>query len=266
MLYGNIVGAMKITELEKVVSKFIKNDNNPVVIYASLWPFIKAFDLEPKSAPKIMLDLLLSSIDTDRSVLMPTFARGYLDGLCNLDTEPSTTGVLSEEFRKLPETKRTMSAFFSFNILGPQTSEVEELLPVDAWGDGSVYHWMECNNAHFIMLGIHPTHCSYLHRLEWLVREKINYRYVKTFQGKIIKDGKEHDLEENLFVRSLDPPVINDFTTLTGTLEQGGLNKTILNGVTISHVTAKQILESCLVKMQEDPFLVLQNRVAFEHG
>lgn len=256
---------MKLLELEEIIQNFVKADNNPVVIYASIWPFIKALNLEAKSSPKILLDLLINTLGEKRSILMPTFANGYVEGKCNLDLEPSTTGVLSEHFRNLEQTKRTLSAFFSFNIMGPHASEVIDLRPVDAWGDDSVYHWMEQNNAHFIMLGIHPTHCSFLHRLEWLVRDQINYRYIKNFSGKVIRAGQEIELKENLFVRSLTPPVVNDFTTLTDSLIEGGLELCSLDGVSISHISAEQIMKSAFSALKEDPFLVLKNRVAYEH-
>ena len=253
-----------IFDLAKIFKELIAEDQRPVVVYASVWPFIKAHSLEPVSAAKLILDLILEAVGDNRTLLMPTFASGFKDGICNLDTEPSTTGILSEEFRKLSDSRRTLSSFFSFNVKGPESEEVLNLLPNDAWGENSVYHWMEQTNAHFFMLGIHPTHCSYLHRLEWLINERINYRYQKSFEGTLIREEVRYDVQENLFVRNLNPPVINDFTTLLPILKSAGLDLVELDGVSISHVTANQINKSCIELLKKDPFLVLKNRVDYE--
>lgn len=257
---------MKIEKLRETITKLIDSDNKPVVVYAALWPFMKTLELPLEEIPVSVLNLLIKIIGSDRSLLMPTFASGYKDGICNLDEEPSTTGVLSELFRKYPLSRRTLSAFFSFNILGPHTKEVICLQPKDIWGDGSLYEWMEKQDVHFLMLGTHPTHCSYLHRMEWLNEDKITYRYRKTFTGTLIRDGERIPMMENLFVRSLTPPVINDFTVILSYLRRGGMSAIILDGVHVAHMRAKSMKKVYMDLLEKDPFLTVKNRKQFEIG
>lgn len=257
---------MKLKELEGIIRKLIDRDAKPVVVYAALWPFMKAFQTPFNEVPAAVFDLLIKIVGPRRSLLMPTFTSGYKNGICNLDEEPSTTGVLSEMFRRHPLAQRTLSAFFPFNIVGPDTQEVAGLQPEDVWGEGSLYEWMEKQNVHFLMLGTHPTHCSYIHRMEWLNREKINYRYRKAFEGALIRNGERIPMREHLFVRSLTPPVVNDFTVLFPVLCQGGMRDIVLDGVHIAHMRAHGMKKVVMDSLERDPLMVVKNRKHYEIG
>jgi len=256
---------MKAERLRETLEVLIGSDARPVVTYAALWPFMRAMEEIPvNDIPQTILNLLINVVGSNRSLLMPTFASGYKNGICNLDKEPSTTGLLSELFRKHPQTRRSLSAFFSFNILGPETPGVVSLQPKNAWGDGSMYEWMEKNNVHFLMLGTHPTSCSYLHRMEWLNRDIINYRYDKRFEGILLREGTEYPVQETLYVRSLNPPVINDYTVIYNDLKKGGMSVVMLDGVYIAHMRAEDMKNVYMKLLKKDPFLTVQNRCEFE--
>lgn len=251
---------MKIDRLQHVISNLIGDDKAPIVIFSAIWPFIKVFDIDYKILPQTFLQSILELVPQDRDLLMPTFARGYIDGVCNLDEEPSSTGIISELFRLNNDSRRSLSAFFSFNIIGPAQEEFINLKPKNAWGDNSAYDWMEKNNAHFLMLGVHPTHCSYLHRMEWLAKEKITYRYVKEFSGQLISQGKSISMKENLFVRSRELNYDNDFTKITSNLERGGLSCHKLDGVNISHIRAQDIRSVYLPLLLENPLITIAQK------
>jgi aminoglycoside N3'-acetyltransferase len=199
-----------------------------------------------------------------RSLLMPAFSGGYCEGICNLDNTPSSTGVISEAFRRQPGNIRTLSAFFSFSVHGPAIDEVSDLMPVDAWGDGSIYHWMELQNARFLMLGTDPTHCSYIHRMEWLLHDVISYRYVKAFDGVLRRDEKDIPYREQLFVRCLKPEAKNDFTVLKDLLDSAGMVTTTAQGVPLTLFDAQLVLRSVLPAMKHDPLLTVINKDDFK--
>jgi aminoglycoside N3'-acetyltransferase len=199
-----------------------------------------------------------------RSLLFPAFADGYRDGVCDLDRAPSSTGVLSERFLTRPGVVRTLSAFFSFGVGGPAAAEVADLLPADAWGDGSLYGWMEERNVRFVLLGTHPTHCSYLHRLEWLGRDHVRYRYPKTFAGQLVRNGRATACTETLYVRRLDPPAVNDFTVLTPLLAEAGMRAVRVRGVSVAGYSARPVRDAVLPALRRDPWLVVANRSDYE--
>jgi aminoglycoside 3-N-acetyltransferase len=253
---------MKIEELREIIENLIGQDGKPVIVYAALWPFMKTLEVPVKEIPQTILNLLIDVVGPQRSLLMPTYVLGYKDGVCNLDVEPSKTGLLSELFRQNPQTTRTLSAFFSFNILGPQTPEVALLQPQHVWGDGSIYEWMENENVHFLMLGTHPTNCCFLHRMEWLNR--VPYRYIKEFNGTLIRGGKELLVPETLFVRILNPPVIQNFPAIYENLQQGGMRVEMPEGIHIAHMRAENMKDVLLPLIKKDPFIAIKNREDFE--
>lgn len=245
------------------LKKHIGSDNSPIVIFSSLWPFFKACKRYDQTAVDELLDLILE-ISEKRNVLMPTFTGGFKEGKINLDTEVCTTGILAETFRKRANVKRTNSAFFSYSIIGPDSTYVSELVAKHSWGEGSVYEWMEKSNAKFIMLGTDPTHCSYLHRLEWLARNVVKFRYDKVFKGQMIKNGKSFDIEEILFVRRLDPPVENEFLFLNEIFTRNNFLISSVEGVKISSYFTSDLIKYVLPLIEKDPFCVVKNRADYE--
>ena len=253
-----------LKSVEVAIKEAIGDDNRPVVVYSSMWPFLKEMKQNDLAAVEKLVDILLDVIG-ERSILMPTFTGGFVDGICDLDSENSSTGILTELFRKLPGVKRTLSAFFPFSVYGEAIDEVYNLKPMTAWGDGSLYEWMELRDVCFLLLGTQPTQCSYLHRFEWLARNKINYRFNKTFKGKLIRDGISQEVEETLYVRELSPPVVNDFTTLQPFLEKIGPKTASINGVSIASYHAQELLTNVFPVFQNDPLLTVKNRNDYEN-
>lgn len=252
-----------LDELNIVLRELLGDDDRPIVVFSSAWPFFRAIG---RAGPEVVEELLQAVMDAagKRSLLMPAFSDGYRNGICDLDSTPCSTGVLAEAFRRKQGNVRTLSAFFSFSVRGPAIAEVSDLMPVDAWGDGSIYHWMELQNARFLMLGTHPTHCSYLHRIEWLLRDEIDYRYVKVFDGVLRRDGKDIPSREQLFVRCLKPEVVHDFTVLKGFLESAGMVTTAVQGVPLALYDAQQVLCSILPAMKNEPLLTVANKDDFK--
>lgn len=255
---------MTPNELRSAISELLAdNPRGPVVVYSALWPFFRALDLPKTELPQTLLQIVLDAAGRERSVLMPAFTAGYKGGVCDLDQEPVSTGILSDLFRRSPGCGRNLSAFFSFGIVGPQAEEFGRLRPEYAWGDGSSYDWMENNNASFLMLGVDPTHCSYLHRMEWLAKDALPYRFVKEFSGTVVLQGKKHAVTEKLFVRNLNPEAVNDFTVIGDALRKGGLKSAALNGITVAHMAARDMKAAFLPLILRDPLIVVKNRSDF---
>lgn len=252
-----------LSEIAAAIKELVPTDQRPVVVYPSSWPFLRQMGKSDREAVESLVSCTLEALG-DRTVLMPTFTRGYSDGLCNLDQEPSITGVMTECFRKRPGVQRTLSAFFSFAVSGDHHPELLELKADHAWGPGSLYQWMEEQDVRFLMLGTHPTHCSYLHRLEWLARDIVTYRYDKSFDGQIIRDGIRHALTETLFVRRLDPPVVMDFTALEPGLREAGMVQRTVAGASLAAYDVGSVLQWVLPLLRRDPWVIVKNRTDYQ--
>jgi aminoglycoside N3'-acetyltransferase len=246
-------------DLETNIKNVVSHDGRPVVIYSSIWPLMNVAKRKDREFVSDLLNKLFEVFE-GRTLLMPTFARGFQDGVCNLDQQKSSTGVLTEAFRVHPDSRRTKSAFFPFSYIGDEKGELDKLVSKHSWGENSIYEWMEINDVDFLMLGTDATHCSYLHRLELLAKEVINYRYDKDFEGTMILEGKEFPFKETLYVRRLDPPVVNDFRILESHMKEMGMKESDFEGVRITGYTAKQLKDAILPIIQKDPFYTVKNK------
>lgn len=237
------------------------DDCRPVVVYAAIWPLARLLRRRDRQLPGDLADKLDAMVGPRRCLLMPTFTSGFQEGRCDLDAAPSRTGQLSEAFRRRPGVRRSVSAFFPFAVRGLEADAVVALRPEQAWGDGSLYQWFEQTDAQFLMLGTHPTHCSYLHRIEWLVG--VPYRFPKRFSGTMRHEGRSFLHREELYVRTLDPLALNDFTVIAPALRDGGMACRSIGGLPICAMGARAMRAAFLPLLQADPLRVVQNRDAF---
>lgn len=252
---------MNFESLVAAIRDLIGSDQRPVAGWSALWPFAHVLDLERNAVAPFVRDAILAAVGDSRTLLMPTFTHGYSDGVLNLDETPGHTGLINESFRTHPETRRTKSAFFSFAVHGPDASELINLRPEHAWGTGSLYEWLEHTGAVCLTLGVHPMLPSYLHRAEWLLADRVPYRFVKRFGGSIIHEGRAEPLTERLFVRYLKPKPMSKFVHLLPFLrDRAELRIGNLSGVRMAAFRADLAMAALLKEMQSDLFLLVGNR------
>lgn len=251
-----------LSELKSAIADMLPEKHRPLVVHSAVWPILREIGRADDYGVAAVLDTLLQVAD-GRTILMPAFTSGYVEGECDLDKAPASTGKLCEAFRLMEETRRSKSAFFSFSVAGEAHAAICDLMPEDAWGDHSLYEWMERENVRFLTLGAHPTHVSYLHRMEWLVRDRISYRYMKRFSGVLIHEGQRIPCTERLYVRSLVPEAVNDFTVLVEHLRTAGMLTASVRGISVASYDARNARDVILPAMEADPMLVLANRSEF---
>ncbi len=247
-----------LERIKQTLQEFAIKDK-PLVVFSAMFPFMRYLGGNADGFCTELIDILQ---ENSASLFMPTFV-SFSGDVCNLDTEVSTTGALTEIFRKRSDTERTLSAFFPFSVSGDDRDEVCALEPADAWGDSSLYEWFEQNDAYILTLGCHTTHCSFTHRVEWLCKEIITYRYDKDFVNKIIYKGKERLLNERLFVRQLEPEPVNDWTWATNTFLRNGMQIVNIEGIKLSLMNAKNKIETLLPLVKADPLVLLKNKEDF---
>ena len=241
------------SKFEEII-KLHADIHRPLVAYTSIWPFLRHFQIGADDLAQSIIESLLKYYP---NLLMPTFTNGYIDGVCNLDSAKSQTGYLSEVYRTKYNTIRTLSGFFSFAVSGLYSNELAQLQPLHAWGDNSLYHWLEQSDALAIMIGTHPTHVSYIHRIEWLYKDKISYRIEKYFEGTLIRSNKNISISENLFVRA-NNKIENDFTHLLEPFKEEGMKIYEISGIPISFIEVRAIKRICNEIINKNPLSFLK--------
>ena len=259
---------MDFREFHELIANLIPDDDRPLVVYSGLWLFSRSIAVPTRELPGRIVDSLLEVAGPRRTVLMPTYTSGFQDGVIDLDQTPSTTGVITETFRRREETCRTASAFFSFAAVGPEAELLTQLRPCDAWGEGSVFEWIQERDAHLLVLGESCEAISFIHRAEWLAG--VPYRYRKTFTGLMIHRARQEQLSECLFVRSQDPPVKNSWRNLENLLLSADMVTLPLGGGQLNRVSAQRVAQVLAKELAVDPFCFtldpsLVRKCAFQH-
>lgn len=249
-------------QLRDTLRKVIGEGDRPIVVYSALWPLERAYKTPAGDLCRLLSETLLD-VAKGRTLLLPTFTHGFGGGILDLDREPSQTGALSEHFRLLPGVRRTVSAFFSFAVHGADSAELVALRPREAWGEGSLYAWLYRQDARIVTLGVHPTHCSFTHYAEWLLRAKIRYRHPKVFSGQVVHEGRTFPLEETLLVRQAAPEPVNDFTWLLEAYHKHGMTQIIADGISFSGMDARAKIDLIAAIVDQDPIALLKNRAEF---
>lgn len=238
---------------EDAIQKVIPDSPRPLVIYTGLWTLAQSFSTKGEVLVRSLTEFLMNRFQDRPAILMPTYTNGFQDGFLNLDTSPATTGMVNERFRLSSETFRNRSAFFSFAMKGKLAPELAELRPKESWGPGSLFEWIELENAQILLLGVPLQMCSFLHRFEW--KAKVPYRYNKSFSGEIFIRGKKENWEEVLFVRSLDPLAENSWEGLERQLGNQLYFKTSFGRGFLIGTDAASLNKVCMDALDRDPFV-----------
>ncbi|MFY9906312.1 MAG: AAC(3) family N-acetyltransferase [Terriglobales bacterium] len=149
----------------------------------------------PEMSNHERLDLLIAAIEaaigSDGTLVMPAFSYSFTRGeafdICNT---PSAVGMVTERFRTQPGVCRTADPIFSFACRGAHSEELCAVPVGECFGSESVFATLHRLNAHIIDLGCSLSQGgTFVHYVE--TAHGVDYRYKKTFSGKVIWPGGE---------------------------------------------------------------------------
>lgn len=146
----------------------------------------------------------LNHLYKPETILIPTFTYSFTKtGVYDRTSTPSEVGRFGEEVRKLfsPE-HRTMNPVF--NCI--DTNLFYKSLIIDettAFGKRSFLDLLAEKGYIILNINLDNLINTHLHYLEYV--NKVDYRYAKTFFGKVTSDGTKYQkIEYDYFVRNLD--------------------------------------------------------------
>lgn len=191
---------MKLSNLAKLIHKVEHNSKNPTVIYSSIWKLSFIYKKNLNEISKVFFKEIIKLAEK-KNVFIPVFTNPKNLKRINLFKEKITTGYLAEYLLKKKIGYRTINPFFSFLILGPK----KEMLTFNnikfEWGSGSLYEWLYNKDANIITIGTSPTHCSFSHYAEQLMKDVIKYRYFKNVKALFVYKKKKIRFSRYFFFR-----------------------------------------------------------------
>ncbi|MFM7056337.1 MAG: AAC(3) family N-acetyltransferase [Planctomycetota bacterium] len=135
------------------------------------------------------------------TLCFPTFTFSFINGeVHDPQNTPSRMGVLSEYFRKLPETIRSPDPLMSVAATGPQARQLTTVGSQSCGENSSFHRLSQTDGVRFLFFGVRAQDCfTYMHFLEWTVRAP--YRFNREFHGTLQLKGHPQPATATLFVR-----------------------------------------------------------------
>ncbi len=250
-------GGVSRNELLEAIRLVLPNEPGVALIHSDL----SNFRVEDKDFIWNILYAVEVLVTEGWTLLFPSFTFSFCSGKSfSYNKSLSETGILADKvLLNFSCAKRTAAPIYSFVSLGNKTSLINNLLPRTTFGFGSVFEWLEKQDAQVVMLGCDWKYCTQFHRYEELVNVK--YRGFKTFEG--IADYGEGDVfaDSTMFVRSLDLQPINDFSPAVSEMEAADLiKKAIIFEADIQSASVTELKDVCLRQLESDPFYYLSNK------
>jgi len=229
-----------------------------VFVHSDVGVFGKLLCLDRNLFFESIWNVIRESVSPDGAVIMPAFTYSFCnDEPFDVRNSKSKVGVLSEYFRKTPDIVRTLHPIFSVAIWG-QDKEQLAMVGKDSFDEGSIFGKLHEKNGKIVFFGARFQTCTYAHYIEQM--HGVPYRYVKTFEGRIICGDKEWKDSCTFLVRDLEKNVFSDFSKFERHLDENNLLKQVtLGNGNISLVGAEVFFEECIKLLNEDIYFLLKN-------
>ena len=188
---------------------------------------------------------------------MPTFTYSFLKNEAfDMQKSKSTTGTLTEYFRKLDGVKRTMHPTHSVAAAGNLAKQIMDI-GKGTFDKNSIFGKIHKLNGKILLFGVefHKA-CTFIHYIEEM--HKVPYRYMKKLRGNIIEGAKEY--EEEFFFYYRYAFISNSFLSF----EEHLLKKNILKEVkagnsSISLIECSKLFDEACSLLDKDALFFLKN-------
>ncbi len=204
----------------KIINALIKVGVSPgdiLMVHSRLFSLGKIAQVKDRSEfLNFFIEALLEAVGKKGSLIFPTFTLSFCKtGVYDVQNSRSEMGILSEEVRKKPESKRILHPVYSVAVTGLAPDNLQKVNTKTCFGDNSIFDLLhklskegtEIGKVKFLTIGIPvpPTAITYVHYLEEKMR--VPYRYFKEFSGVMINNGERVLSRTTFFVRNLERKV-----------------------------------------------------------
>ena len=192
-----------------------------------------------KSLPSKMLDILIERVDSNGTLLFPTYNWEFCNGLnYDLLNTKSATGALSNLSLKNNFFIRSKNPIYSFSIYGKNKDEIAQLNHYSCFSLDSPFGYLIRNKGKNLFIDLdYKDAFTFVHVAEEDV--SVSYRYHKKFTGKYIDKNKVEKIENfEMYVRKEDEvsTTLIDKKFDDKLLEKKGLKKTKIDNIIFSVV------------------------------
>lgn len=206
-----------------------------------------------------VVEALLSSVDPDGHVVMPTFTWDAFHAAHGVvfdpSSTPSETGRITEVFRRRSGVLRSLHLCHSVAACGPRATDFVADAP-SVHGEGGTFEALLRANAWNLFLGVGFTSCTALHTVE--ERARVPYRAFRDFLDCSVRepDGALRPSRSVEFLRL--PGYRNDFGKMEAIFcERGVLREARIGAARVMMVRLRDVVKIAGQLLEKDPFFLL---------
>lgn len=200
---------------------------------------------------------LMDALGDEATLLMPAFTLSFgRSRTWDYHGSPAETGALTEYYRKLPGTRRTVHPMHSLSVSGLHAEAFASCTNLSSFGPGSPYALLVEMDAINIALGTEfEGGATFLHHTE--EEAEVPYRFHKEFPGNVVgEDGETLQQVFTMFARDISRTheYVNDWDPVWNDLVQAGLvTQQSLHGANLLAFEIKPTHEWFLRRLRADP-------------
>ncbi len=214
--------------------------------------------LGPVDRPdRLMIDALLQVLGPEGTLVLPAFTYSFCPtGLYGPDDSPSEVGIAADTLRLEYGAARTLHPVFSVCALGALADEIAHLHADTTFGAGSIFDYMLRRSGWLCAVGVGYEKVTLNHYPE--ERLEVPYRYWRTFDGVIDRDGEQRPVSVRYLVRSLAPEAVQDFSKVHRLMEGRPFSgHSTAGGADIWCAPAREYERVLRQAIQRDPLFLL---------
>ena len=245
---------MKKTSLKELSNK-LRRLNIPkssiIFIHSSLFEFGII-----EGGVEVFYRCIEETLPNDSTILMPAFSFNFKEvKIWYANSTKSEMGILTEYFRNLPETRRTIHPFHSISVKGKYANEFLKCKNVSSFGPGSPFEILYNMDAFNLSLGTgFVGGATYLHHTEEEL--KVPYRFYKAFPGEVFDENSQPvNRTFKMYVRYMNNKYVNDWDKVWKDLNKDNCFRIdVLNGAKIMLSNIKKTHDVFKKHILVDPY------------
>lgn len=247
------------SDIQEALCQVGIENGDDILVHSDISVFGKIATLDRDYLLNAMIEQLAKAVGQAGTLIMPTFSYSFCKNeIFDIQETKSTVGTLTEFFRQQSGVARTKHPIFSAAIRG---AKQEYFLDVgkDSFDNESIFGKLRQMNGKIVFFGVNLAACTYVHHIEQLYG--INYRYLKTFAGKVHCGDDIYDDFATFFVRYLDRIVELDVSRLEDYLLKNDIMKSSSLGEgKVMVVNAQDLFHMTIELLDKDPYYLLSQR------
>ena len=239
-----------IYKLNNIYKKLGLKKNNLVILASSVLNLsVLHRNIKKKFNPEKILDELIKFLGHNGTLLLNTFNWDFCKNIdFDYNKTKAITGRLSNIalFRK--EFERTYNPIYSFAVTGKNKKKICNIKHTNCFGMSSPFGYMIKNNgkALFIDIDYKNSGFTFVHVAEQIA--KVRHRYIKEFNGNVIKNKNKKKLKIKMYARKLNLGINTHINPKLDLIlkKNNALKKTTFKGINFSLVDLKKTHEIML--------------------